>query len=230
MDNKGMKEKLEEAKKIYFLADFRNYMRHMQGFTDEDFSSAMPKTKDYIMRSKQTEPFEMFEGVMHFLQSNWAKQSFPVHADWHHYIVPGVIMKSLQNLGYNISNRDIEEAMTRGEYFMGGSCGFAGTCGGAYSVGIVLSLIKRTTPLHVDERSRIMDEVARTLMEIAKYPKRCCKRSSYIAIQRTEQYLRTNGYDKLPYDDIKCFWSSQNKMCMGIKCPYFKNSKNNGRR
>ena len=37
MDAKSMKEKLEEAKRIYRLKEFRAFMRTLHGFTDEDF-------------------------------------------------------------------------------------------------------------------------------------------------------------------------------------------------
>ena len=34
--------------------------------------------------------------------------------DWHHFVVPGVLIASLRNLGYEFGNRDVEEAMSRG--------------------------------------------------------------------------------------------------------------------
>lgn len=223
MEQKTMKEKMEEAKKIYFMKELRSFMRNMQGLTDEDFEKPVPGIKKKILKSKETDPLEMFERIMRELVSEWEKPTPPpVNADWHHFIIPGIIVASLRNAGYPIIDRDIEEAIFRGEKFKGGSCGFAGTCGGAYSVGIVLSIVKKINPLYDEERSEVMRVVAETLNEISKYPRRCCKRSSYIAIQKAVKYLNANGFDKIPYREIKCQWSSQNKMCFGKRCLYFK--------
>ena len=221
MEQKSMREIMENAKKIYFVDEYRTFMRGMQGFADEDFERVVPIIKEKILSSEDTDPFEMFERVMKELSSEWNKSTFPVHGDWHHYIVPGVVMASLRNCGYEVSDRDIEEAMARGEKFPGGSCGFAGTCGGAYSVGIILSMVKKTTPIHETERSEIMRAVVDILSEIEKYPRRCCKRSSYIAIEQVVDFLKNMGYEKISCGEIKCLWSSGNRMCLGIKCPYY---------
>jgi hypothetical protein len=223
-EQQTMKEKMQEAKKIYFVKEFRSFMRNMQGLTDEDFEKPVPGIKKKIIESKEIDPLEMFERIMREIISEWKKPvPVPVHSDWHHFIVPGVIIASLRNCGYSFTDKDVEEAMFRGEKLLGGSCGFAGTCGGAYSVGIVLSIVKKINPLYDDERSEVIDFVAETLRQISKYPRRCCKRSSYIAIQRVTEYLRTVGFNKIPYHrEIRCQWSTQNKMCLGVKCFYFK--------
>lgn len=229
MTEKSLKEKLDDAKKIYFEKEFRAHMRGMQGFTDKDFERVVPIIKKKVMESKEKDPVEMFERILRELSMEWKKPIFPVHEDWHHYLVPGVIVASMRNCGYEITDEDIKEAMYRGENFPGGSCGFAGTCGGAFSVGAVLSIVNRTTPLHETERAISMQAVIETLEEIAKYPRRCCKRSSYAAFEKAVAILTKIGYDKIPIRKIRCSWSSGNKMCLGTKCPYSpkKNSKRN---
>lgn len=85
-----------------------------------------------------------FERIMRELDSEWTGASpLPTNSEWHHFLVPGVIMSSLRNIGYSISDKDVEESISRGGKFAGGSCGFMGTCGGAYSIGIVASIIKK---------------------------------------------------------------------------------------
>ena len=223
MELRAMKEKIDEAKKIYYMKDFRSFMRSMQGLTDEDFEKPISGIKRKILESKETDPLEMFERVMKELVSEWQKPSpLPVNTEWHHFMVSGIILAALRNCGYPFTDRDIEEAMMRGAKFAGGSCGFAGTCGGAYSVGIIASVVNKTNPLHDEKKAEIMNLVGDILKEIAKYPRRCCKRSSYMAIQHAVKYLRNVGFDKIPYrETIKCQWSSQNKMCLGKKCLYF---------
>lgn len=222
MNEKNMKEKMAEAKKIYFERDFRRHMRSMHGFTDEDFERMTAIIKNKVRSAKEKDPVEMFDRILRESAREWNKPAFPLNADWHHYLVPGVILAAMRNSGYEITDRDIEEAMYRGGNFPGGSCGFAGTCGGAFGVGVVMSIINKTTPLHVEERFEGMQAVIDTLNEIKRHPQRCCKRSSYTAIKMATQLLRKKGYHALPERDIKCSWSSENKMCLGLKCPYFK--------
>ncbi len=221
MAEKSLKEKMDDAKKIYFEKEFRAHMRGMQGFTDEDFEKAAPIIKQKVIESKEKDPFEMFERILKEVAMEWKKPIFPVHADWHHYLVPGVILAAMRNCGYEITDKDIFEAMDRGENFPGGSCGFAGTCGGAFSIGIILSIVNKTTPLHEDERATSMRAVIETLDEIAKYPRRCCKRSSYAALEKAVEFLNKLGYNKITIRKITCSWSAGNKMCLGKKCPYY---------
>ncbi len=222
---KTMKEKMEQAKSIYFMKEFRSFMRNIQRLTDEDFEKPVPEIKEKILKSKEIDPLEMFERIMKELVFEWQNPApLPINIEWHHFMVSGIVIASLRNAGYPLTDKDIEEAITRGEKFTGSSCGFAGTCGGAYSVGIIASVVNKTNPLHNEKRSEIMKLVAEVLHEISKYPRRCCKLSSYMAIQKGVEYLRKIGFEKIPYSDkIKCQWASQNKMCFGMKCPYFNN-------
>jgi len=59
MNTKTMREKLEEAKKIYFMDNFRAFMRKLQGVTDEDFKEPVPRIKEKTMKSEETDPLEM---------------------------------------------------------------------------------------------------------------------------------------------------------------------------
>jgi hypothetical protein len=220
----GMKDKIAEAKRIYFSKEFGQNWREIQGLTDGDIKAPVPALKSRIMRSEEGSPLALFDAVLEELSAKWtASASCPVNADWHHFVVPGVLIAALRNVGYDFSDRDVDEAMARGERFGGGSCGFAGTCGGAYGAGIVASIVNKTTPLHDEERSENMVFVAKVLEEIARYPRRCCKRSSYIAMERVTDYLREKGYDKISFVRPVCRWSSMNEMCLGEKCPYNEN-------
>lgn len=228
MEEKTLKERMAEARQIYFEREFRSYMRGIQGFRDEDFERVAPIIKRRVIESKEEDPYQMFENILRELSLRWEKPNFPVHADWHHYMLPGIVLASLRNCGYEITDRDIEEAMLRGEKFPGGSCGFAGTCGAAFGVGIVISIVNRTTPLHEAERCLSMQAVIETLNEIKKYPRRCCKRSNYIGIMKAVDFLHRFGFDKLNPGDIICTWSRENRMCVGVKCPFFNRGKNGG--
>jgi hypothetical protein len=222
MSNQTHKEKMQEARKIYYMEEFRAFMRKMQGLTDEDFQAPVPCLKEKIMEAPEKDPLEVFERIMSEIESEWnGPAPLPVNSEWHHFVVPGVIMSSLRNNGYPVTDREVEEAIKRGQKFAGGSCGFMGVCGGANSFGIVLSLLKKTNPLHDEARSENLRLVGEALKEISLYPRRCCKRSSYIAIEKAVDHLRANGFEKLPISRVVCRWSPKNKMCLGIKCRYF---------
>jgi len=222
MEQTTHKEKMQEARKIYCMEDFRAFMRKTQGLTDEDFQAPVPRIKEKILRASENNPLEMFERIMIEVETEWDRPApLPVNSEWHHFVVPGVIMSALQNCGYSFADRDVEEAIKRGQKFAGGSCGFMGVCGGANSCGIVLSLIKKTNPLHDEARSENLRLVGEVLKEIALYPRRCCKRSSYIAIEKSVVHLRANGFERLPVSKVVCRWSPNNKMCLGIKCLYY---------
>jgi hypothetical protein len=136
------------------------------------------------------------------------------------------MIAALRNNGYAFTDKDVAEAMFRGEKVAGGSCGFMGTCGGACSVGIVGSIVKRTNPIWEQERSDVFRLTAETLQRIAAYPRRCCKRSSYAAFATALKFLHDNGFEKVPAGKIVCRWSSRNGMCLGGKCPFHLNSTN----
>lgn len=223
MTDQTHKEKIQEARKIYYMEGFRAFMRKMQGLTDEDFQAPVPRLKEKIMKAPEKDPLEMFERVMNEVESEWDRPApLPVNSEWHHFVVPGVIMGALRNNGYPVADREVEEAIKRGQKFAGGSCGFMGVCGGANSFGIVLSLIKKTNPLHDEARSENLCLVGEVLKEISRYPRRCCKRSSYIAMEKAVANLRANGFERLPISRVVCRWSPKNKMCLGVKCPYFR--------
>jgi hypothetical protein len=222
MEPNTHKEKMQEARKIYFMEEFRAFMREMQGLTDEDFQAPVPRIKEKIMEASEKDPLEMFERIMSEVESEWdGPAPLPVNSEWHHFIVPGVIISALRNCGYPFTDRDVEEAIKRGQKFAGGSCGFMGVCGGANSFGIVLSVLKKTNPLNDEERSENLRSVGEILKEISLYPRRCCKRSSFISIEKSVVYLRDHGFERLPLSTAVCRWSPKNKMCLGVKCPYF---------
>jgi len=110
-----MNEKMEAAKKQCFPKDFRRIMRALQGLTEEDIQAPVPAMKERILKSTETSPLELFEAVFDEVNSGWrASPSCPVNVDRRHFVVPGVLIASLRNLGYEFGDRDVEEAMSRG--------------------------------------------------------------------------------------------------------------------
>jgi hypothetical protein len=214
------KEIMNEAKKIHFRGPFMQFLRESRGITEDDLKKLVKEMKDLILSSRECNPYTLLFNVLSTCEENWtAKSPMPVHGEWNHILVPGVVLTAMRNSGYQISDQDILEGIQRGE--MGKvSCGFSGTCGGANGVGIVAAIVKRSTPLHDEERQEIMRLVAYTQKEIAQIMRRCCKRSTYMGIKIALNYLTQLGYN-LQAAGMICLYSSKNDMCAREQCPYY---------
>ena len=214
------KEIMIEAKKIYFRSQFMQFLRDVKGIKEDDLKKLAKEIKDLILSSNECNPNTLLFHVLTKCEENWpGHASMPIHGEWHHILVPGVVLTALRNNGYQISDNEIMEGIQRGE--MGKvSCGFSGTCGAANGVGIVAAIVKRSTPLHDEERQEIMRLVIDSQKEIAQIMRRCCKRSTYIGIKFAVNYLARQGYN-LQTEEIKCPYSSKNSMCAREQCPYY---------
>lgn len=211
---------LDEAKKLYFRGPFVEFMRNSSGIKEEDLKNLVLEIKDRILSSREVNPGLMLFNVLKQCEETWsAEASMPIHGNWHHILVPGVILAALRNCGYAISDKDIGEGINRGEDGKV-SCGFSGTCGAANGVGIVAAIVKKATPLHDQERQEIMRLVADSQGKIALVMRRCCKRSTYIGIECAANYLAQQGL-KLDVGKISCTYTSKNKMCAREECPYY---------
>ncbi len=210
---------LDKARKIHKLSEFKKFMRGERGLTDEDFSAPIDSISQDVISSNSENALKIFHEVFEKQADRWtATRRLPVHNMWHHFIVPAAILTAVRNQGGPIDDEDITEAIDRGRQFPGGSCGFMGTCGGAYSVGIVGSIISGVTPVHGGDRSRLMRTVSETLARISEIETRCCKRSSYIAMQEACRYLQ--DFDSLLPEEIVCHYWKENHLCAGAECPF----------
>jgi len=217
MDKKMMKE---EAKKTYFWDDFHAITNRIKGISDEDLENLAPAIKQFILKSEEKDPVKMFNSVFGEIERIWSLSvPIPIGGGFHHYILPGVILACMRNNGFDVIDKEIEEGMKRGAMLAPHSCGFTGISGAAHGFGIVASIVNKITPMH-DERGNILAVAAHTLIEISKFPRRCCKRSNLTGIGNTVKYLSSQGYI-LPLDKIECRFFSGNSECSGKDCPYY---------
>ena len=213
-------EVMTEAKKIYFRLPFIQFLWKAAGISEDDLKKLVVEMKGSILSSQESDPWELLFNVLKKCEQGWTAQTpMPVHGEWNHILVPGIVLAALRNSGYPISDQDIMEGILRGETSKV-SCGFSGTCGGANGAGIVAAIVKRSTPLHDEERQEIMQLVADSQKEIARIARRCCKRSTYMGIKIAVNYLAPLGYN-LPMVVIKCPYSAKNKACAREQCPYY---------
>ena len=168
--------------------------------------------------TKETDPMK----VVLLLMKHPALQ---MHGPEHHYLVSCVLLAALRNLGrFEINDSALDEAITRGKRVLLGSCGLWGVCGTAAGVGIALSIATKANMLSDKERTLSMEAVSESLATIAKIGgPRCCKASTYSAIQKATEFIEREFEVKLPSltDPRPCFFRSLNKECLGNKCPYF---------
>jgi len=207
------------GKDIYYMADHQEYMRKLRSVSKEDLYELQLEMKRLIISSTENDPVLMLFGIFNQLNALKAGFSIPIHGEWHHSLIPGVLLSALKNNGYEISEKDVEEGIMRGGQAKV-SCGFTGVCGGVNAFGIVIAVVKKMTPLHTDERKELMQQAAVVLHKIAEIRGRCCKRSSYIALDETIKYLAGMKHP-LPRTNISCSFSMDNKTCARERCPYY---------
>ncbi|MGB9627138.1 MAG: DUF5714 domain-containing protein [Thermodesulfobacteriota bacterium] len=213
-------EIIAEAKKIYFRSQFMQFLREARGIKEDDLKKLVKEMKGLILSLYEPNPYTLLFNVLKKCEEIWPPHvSMPIHGEWHHILVPGVVLTAMRNNHYPISDQDIMEGIERGE--MGKvSCGFSGTCGAANGVGIVAAIVKKSTPHHDEERQEIMQLVANSQQEISQIMRRCCKRSTYIGIQCAVNYLDRQGYS-LQTEEFKCPYSPKNSRCARKQCPYY---------
>lgn len=186
------------------------------------------KGTDAIMRrcleSRSDNPAEILFGIME-------DPFIYMHGPEHHIMVGAALLTAWKNAGGEGELKSmLEEMKRRGSRYPGGSCGFWGCCGAAVSAGMFFSIITKTTPLSEASWGQGNMLTSMALGEIAKTGgPRCCKRNSFSAVKTAVKFVNeTLGVSmKLP-DKIVCRFSSNNKECLGSRCPYNKNHTETG--
>jgi len=217
-------EEFEECKKIYRYDEFFEAALRADGLTLINYQEFMPIIFEVVPKRKEKEPILMYERVIEDLEKRWtASKQLPFHGPWHHGIVPGIIINSLKNNGYDFTDADVEEAMKRGLMIPAGSCGFHGVCGAGTGLGIAVSIVTRSTDFHDKERSEALEAASEAISRIAKFGgPRCCRLSTYTTLGLAVKRLAKMGY-KLPEEKLvgRCAVHNLNAQCHGLKCPYY---------
>jgi hypothetical protein len=217
-------KQFEECKKINGYDKFFEAALGADGLTLKQYQEFMPIVFEVVPKRKEKEPILMYEKIIEDLEKRWtASKHLPFHGPWHHVMVPGIIIASLRNNGYDFTDADIGEAMKRGAMVPGGSCGFHGICGAGTALGIATSIVTRSTDFHDKERSEALEAASEAISRIAKFgDPRCCRLSTYTTLSLATKRLAKMGY-KLPEEKTvgRCEVHQLNNECHGLKCPYF---------
>jgi hypothetical protein len=186
-----------------------------QAFIDRAFKA--------VLGSEEKDPLRMYEKIIEELGPQWKGPGrLPVHGDWHHVLVPGILTAVLRNNGYDVTDEKIAEAMRRGAMVPPGVCGSHGICGAGAGIGTALSVIGGTTPPRSgEERSRGLLASSEVYRRIAKLGgPRCCVLSTYTAINLGARILIDMGY-RIPLSRVarRCLFHKLNEECHE-DCPY----------
>jgi hypothetical protein len=194
------------------------------------YEKFMPTIYSVVLGRTEKDPVIMFENTMKDLRGMWdVTEKMPANGPWHHAIIPGILIATLRNNGYRFDDEDVKEALFRGHMVPAGACGFLGTCGCAVGVGVTVSIVTASTPLHDKERSKTLASAAEAIRRVAVGgggPKgHCCTKSAYIAITYAVNVLDELGYkvpSPTPREMVgRCKVSPLNKRCHRERCMYF---------
>jgi hypothetical protein len=172
----------------------------------------------FCLNSDSKNPMEMAKTIM-------KHPTMPMHGPEHHAMIAGVLVTAYRNAAGKLSDEKTIEAIRRGSTVPGGYCGLYGADAAAIATGIAMSIILGATPLTDHERRVANMMTSRALSAISgNSGMRCCKRSTFAAIDAAVQYFREVlgvELEQIPVSKLKCEHSHRNKQCSGINCRYY---------
>ncbi len=229
----------EDVTCSYCGKSFRSRVQCMSGHFVCDHCHSMGPNDlilSFCSTTDSMDPMEMTELLM-------SNPGFNMHGPEHHFLVPAVLITAYYNFLMKNSEepdamqstkiRKLRDAMKRSGNVPGGSCGFHGACGAAVGTGIFISLITDTNPLSNKGWKQANLMTASVLAAIGEIGgPRCCKRSTFVAIDKAIKFLDREFDIRLSVKGIShnndyakvCGYTSMNNECIGIRCPFFSGS------
>ena len=172
----------------------------------------------FCLISSSKNPMEMAKTIMRH-------PTIPMHGPEHHAMIAAVLVTAYKNLTGKVTDDEIKEAIRRGATVPGGYCGLYGADAAAIATGIAISTILKASPLMDYERRTANMMTSRALAAIASNRgARCCKRSTYVALESAIQYFREvlgTELEYIPVSKLKCEHSSRNKTCSRTDCRFY---------
>jgi hypothetical protein len=150
-------------------------------------------------------------------------ENLPVHGFWHHMLPGQILLLCLRNAGAPIQEELVDEVVERGRLTPPGSCAFLGPCGALVSVASACAVLLGSTPVASDRRERLLRFHSRLAARLADLGgNRCCKKSTYTALELAQQELAKLGY-QLAREEFagRCQFFADNETCDGADCVYF---------
>lgn len=171
--------------------------------------------EQYLKQTDLKDPVAMLEAI-------FAHPAFPLHGPEHHFLVPSVVLKSLENLGISLPVDYQKLIQQRSVPLPGGTCGHWGACAAALGAGITSSIFAKVTPLSTQFYGVIHEITARALNAIAyQGGPRCCKRNTLLPLESLLESFREFFHIDIPAKKFVCGYFKRNNECQLSRCPYF---------
>lgn len=174
--------------------------------------------KQTCLSNHSQNPIEIAMTIMDYDEIN-------MHGPEHHVLDGAALLTAIYNTTHNFNLEEaIDELIERGKLMPGATCGKWGVCGSVSSVGAALSIIHHTGPLsnddyykdHMELTSKILDKMSQI------GGPRCCKRNAFLSLSTAIEFVKDKYNIPLQQTPITCHYSSKNKQCIGLRCPYSK--------
>lgn len=147
-----------------------------------------------------------------------------MHGPEHHILDGACFLTAMHNAGEDFDlDKALDEMIERGKKMPGATCGQWGVCGSASSIGAALAILHGTGPLshnqYYKDNLKLTSQALTSISEIGG--PRCCKRNAFLSLNTAIDFVKKEYNIELDKTDIKCIFSSQNKQCLGLECPFF---------
>lgn len=148
-----------------------------------------------------------------------------MHCPDHHFIVPAALLtaaRMAQGAGPEQLEKDLSLAAERAAKVPGGMCGFQGCCGAAIGCGIYASVLLGANPKKQQGWATANRFTAACLAHVASVEgPRCCKRVTYLALERACALSGELLGVALPAEKAVCSRFALNRECRGEACPFY---------
>ena len=174
--------------------------------------------KNICLNTKSQNPIEIAMSIMNHSDIN-------MHGPEHHVLDGASLLTAIYNSNPTFHLEEaLDELIVRGKLMPGATCGKWGVCGSVASVGAALSIIHNTGPLSNDEYYQDHMELTSKILEKMSRigGPRCCKRNAFLSLSTAIEFVKEKYNINLESQNITCHYTSHNKQCIGLRCPYFK--------
>lgn len=179
--------------------------------------------KNECLNSNTKNPIELILSIM-------KKDYINIHGPEHHVLDGSCFLTAMHNVGIKFDlEKGLDEMIVRGQKMPGATCGQWGMCGSSASIGAALAIIHETGPLSNNEyyknNIKYVSEALGKLADIGG--PRCCKRNAFLSMTTAIDFVYEKYGIELTKPEITCYFSSRNKQCIGIRCPFYNEENNN---
>ena len=152
-----------------------------------------------------------------------ADQSIRMHGPEHHFLTAAVLMTACCNATGKPLGNALDQLCIRTDKILPAVCGYYGVCGDVLAAGAFMSVWLGNHYM-AGETWRINGQFAAVCQRMVYQTRgpRCCKRTTFAAIEGAAAFLAENEMITLSMPrQIKCGFFKMNDVCLKDECPYY---------